>query len=101
VWYNCYTKACGRNSILPKAGSFEKILSAESAFEEAEAIFRQIYYEDLRRDDPEQHRVIGWVNGILNSLIYEPRVDAEGEYYYLVTLWKSTKEEQDLYAKSS
>ena len=70
-------------------------------FEEAQEIFTHPYYEDCRSDDPEQFRAIGWVAGRLYSLIYEIREDDEGEYCHLVTLWKSTKEEQKLYEESS
>ena len=69
-------------------------------FEEAREIFSHSYYEDCRSDDPEQFRAIGWVAGYLYSLIFEVREDSEGEYYHLVTLWRSTKEEQTLYEKS-
>ena len=69
-------------------------------FEEAREIFSHPYYEDCRSDDPQQFRVIGWVAGHLYSLIFEVREDSEGEYYHLVTLWRSTKEEQTLYEKS-
>jgi hypothetical protein len=34
-------------------------------------------------------------------LIYEERVDAEGEFYWLVTLWKATEEERQLYVSQS
>jgi uncharacterized DUF497 family protein len=70
----------------------------EIDFDEAQEIFSHFYYESRKRDDPLQYRVIGWVKGQLFSLIYEVRDDAEGEYYHLVTLWKSTKEEGELYA---
>lgn len=66
-------------------------------FEEAQGIFRHPYYEDCRSDDPEQFRAVGWVAGRLYSLIYEVREDDAGEHRRLVTLWKSTKEEQRLY----
>lgn len=66
-------------------------------FEEAQEIFSHPYYEDCRSDDPEQFRAIGWVNGKLYSLVYEVRDDVGGEYYRLVTLWKSTREERRLY----
>ena len=54
-----------------------------------------------RADDPEQFRVIGWVKGKLFTVIYEAREDMAGEYYHLVTLWKSTKQEEELYEKNS
>jgi uncharacterized DUF497 family protein len=66
-------------------------------FEEAQAIFARPYYQDQRSDLPEQFRAIGWVGTALFSLIFEVREDEEGEYYHLVTLWKSTREEQRLY----
>ena len=50
---------------------------------------------------PEQYRAIGWVGERLYSLIFEMRVDEEGEFYHLVTLWKSTREEEELYAENS
>jgi hypothetical protein len=37
----------------------------------------------------------------LYSLIFEVREDEEGEFYHLVTLWKSTREEEDLYAENT
>ena len=56
---------------------------------------------DVRSDDPEQFRVIGWVKGKLYTVIYEVREDMAGEYYHLVTLWKSTKQEEKLYEQNS
>ncbi len=55
---------------------------------------------EIRSDVPEQYRVIGWVKGKLYSLIYEVREDKKGEYYHLVTLWKSTSQEGKLYEKN-
>ena len=68
-------------------------------FEEAEEIWTHPYYEDFRSDDPEQFRAIGWVDGKLYSIIFEVRQDNQGDYYHLVTLWKSTSEEVKLYEK--
>lgn len=70
-------------------------------FEEAVEIFEHDYYLDHRCDDPEQFRAIGWVAGHLYSLIFEIREDRLGEYYHLVTLWKATKQERDLYEQHS
>jgi uncharacterized DUF497 family protein len=70
------------------------------SFEEAQEIFRHPYYLDQREDWPEQYRAIGWVSGRLFSVIFEIREDKRGEYFHLVTLWKSTKEEQVLYEKN-
>jgi len=66
-------------------------------FEEAREIFGRPYYLDQRSDFPEQYRAIGWASGRLYSVIFEIREDDEGEFYYLVTLWKATKQEQKLY----
>ena len=70
-------------------------------FEEVQEIFSHPYYEDRRSDEPEQFRVIGRVKDRLYSLIYEIREDAVGEYYHLVTLWRATKEERNLYESFS
>jgi hypothetical protein len=58
-------------------------------------------YVDFQSDDPEQFRAIGWVKGQPFSVIYEIREDEEGEYYHLVTLWKSTRQEEILYEEHS
>jgi uncharacterized DUF497 family protein len=70
-------------------------------FEEAEEIFSRPYYLDQRSDLPEQYRAIGGVKEKLYTLIFEVRADEDGEYYHLVTLWKATKEEQQLYEDHS
>ena len=70
-------------------------------FEEAQEIFSHPFYLDQRLDPPEQQRAIGWVRDRLYTLIFEVREDAEGEYYHLVTLWRATKEEQQLYEEHS
>ena len=69
-------------------------------FEEAQNIWKHPYYEDHRSDHPDQYRVIGWVKGRLYSVIFEIREDNEGEYYHLVTLWKSTPQEEKLYEEN-
>jgi uncharacterized DUF497 family protein len=68
-------------------------------FEEAQEIFSRPYYMDQRSDMPEQYRAIGWVGGRLYSVIFEIREDETGETWHLVTLWKATTEEQQLYEK--
>jgi uncharacterized DUF497 family protein len=70
-------------------------------FEEAQEVWSHPYYLDRRSDDPEQLRAIGWVQGRLYSVIFEPRRDAEGEVHHLVTLWKATKEEEKLYEEAT
>ncbi|MGH9334626.1 MAG: hypothetical protein ACRD21_12855, partial [Vicinamibacteria bacterium] len=58
-------------------------------FEEAQEIWTHPFYLDQRSDLPEQLRAIGWVKGDLYSVIFEIRIDVEGEYHHLVTLWKA------------
>jgi len=68
--------------------------------EDAQEIFDQVYVVDQRNDIPEQFRAIGWCRGRLCSVIFEIRRDAEGEYFHLVTAWKSTTEEEQSYAEN-
>lgn len=100
IWYNCYTIVrfhfSGRKSRRLRTNPKRGI-----GFEEAQEIFSHPYYLDQRSDVPEQHRAIGWVGGRLYSVIFEVREDSEGEYYHLVTLWKATKQEQQLYEQYS
>ena len=70
-------------------------------FEEAGELFSHPYYLDHRSDHVEQFRAIGWVGNRLYSLIFEVRQDDAGEYYHLVTLWKATKQEEQLYEENS
>jgi uncharacterized protein len=70
-------------------------------FEEAQEIFSRPYYLDQRLDVPEQYRAIGWVGERLYTLIFELREDVLGEYYHLITLWKATREEHQLYEEHS
>ena len=70
-------------------------------FEAAQEVWSHPYYMDQRSEVPEQYRAIGLIHGKLYSVIFEIREDDGGEYYHLVTLWKSTKEEQKLYEKNA
>ncbi|MGD0481026.1 MAG: BrnT family toxin [Terracidiphilus sp.] len=69
--------------------------------EEAQEIFTRPFYLDRRSDVPEQYIAIGWVGERLYSLVFEVRADEEGEIYHLVTLWKSTREEEELYVENT
>lgn len=67
-------------------------------FKEAQAVFDGSYYEALKNDEPPiQWRATGWVNANLYAVIYEIRQDDEGEFYWLVTLWKATQDERREY----
>jgi len=70
-------------------------------FEEAPELFSRPYWLDQRSEVPEQYRAIGWVGERLYSIIFEIRLDGEGEVLHLVTLWKATKEEIRLYEENS
>ena len=69
-------------------------------FVEVQEIWSHPHYVDCRSDDPEQFRAIGWVKGKLYSVIFEVREDNKGEFYHIVTLWKSTKQEEKLYEEN-
>jgi uncharacterized DUF497 family protein len=60
-------------------------------------IFKGHYVERTKNDDPEQFIAIGYLDNILLSVIYEIRYDEEGEYIWLITYWKSTKKEREIY----
>jgi uncharacterized DUF497 family protein len=70
-------------------------------FEEAQEIFSHPYYLDQRSDLLEQYRAIGWVAAELYSVVFEVREDDDGEFYHLVTLWKATPQERQLYEQNS
>ena len=69
------------------------------SLKEALTIFDQVYVVDQKRDDREQYRAIGWCGGGLCSVIFEIRHDEDGEYYRLITAWRSTKEEVRSYVE--
>jgi uncharacterized DUF497 family protein len=69
-------------------------------FEEAQEIFMHPFYQDQRKDDPEQCRAIGWAKGRLISLIFEIREDGLAEYYHMITLWRATLQEKKLYEEN-
>lgn len=70
------------------------------SLQEAQEIFDQAHIFDQKSDDPEQFRAIGWCRGMLCSVIFEARHDDAGEFYHLVTAWKSMKEEAQSYAEN-
>ena len=70
------------------------------SLKEAQEIFDQAYLVDQKNEDPEQFRAIGWCQGRLCSVIFEMRLDSEGDYYRLITAWKATKEEEQCYAEN-
>ena len=84
-----------------KSAALRKNPRRAIGFEEATEVFFTPHYVDQRADWPGQYRAIGWAKGKLYTVIFEVREDRVGEYYHLVTLWKSTQEERWLYEQSS
>jgi uncharacterized DUF497 family protein len=71
-------------------------------FNDAVEMFRRPYVVQSKNDDPEQYKAIGFAKGgILITLIIEVRYDDHGEYEWLVTLWKATKDEVKIYEQST
>jgi hypothetical protein len=70
-------------------------------FEEAQGLLAHRYYLDQRSNCLEQYGAIGWVADGLYSVLFEIGEDEQGEYYHLVTLWKDTRQEQQLYEEQS
>jgi uncharacterized DUF497 family protein len=50
-----------------------------------------------KRDVPEQFMAIVYLENALLSVVYEIRYDDEGEYIWLITYWKSTRREREIY----
>lgn len=98
-WYNYYTLRFRYDPT--KSKSLRADRRRGISFEEAQEIWTHPYYLDQRSEVPEQFRAIGWVSGRLYSVIFEIREDEDGEYYHLVTLWKATRAEENLYAKNA
>jgi uncharacterized DUF497 family protein len=67
------------------------------SLEEVATILSGEYVERIKRDNPEQFIAIGYLGNTLLSLIYEVRYDEEGEYIWLITYWKSTRREREIY----
>jgi uncharacterized DUF497 family protein len=84
-----------------KSETLRRNLKRGIGFEEVQEIFARPYYEDQRSDNPEQYRAIGWVGHRMFTVVFEVREDRLGEYRHLVTLWRSTREERELYEANS
>ena len=59
------------------------------------------YVEDQRSDDPEQYRVIGFMEGRLVTCIIEYRRDRVGKYIWVVTAWHATTQERQDYERET
>ena len=69
--------------------------------DDAQEVWTRPYFLERRSDNPEQYMAIGWINGRLFSVIFEIREDSDGHVCHLVTLWKATRREEELYEKNS
>lgn len=67
------------------------------SLQEVSVILAGEYVELIKRDDPEQFMAIGYLEKALLSVIHEIRYDDEGEYIWLITYWKSTRREREIY----
>lgn len=69
-------------------------------FEEARSVFEGPHTVTPCSDIPEQYVAVGWVGDRMFSVVFEPRSDREGDYYWLVTLWRATKQEIERYEEN-
>ena len=67
------------------------------SLEEVAAVLAGEYVEQVKQDDPEQFIAVGYLGNTLLSVIYEIRYVDEGEYIWLITYWKSTRREREIY----
>jgi uncharacterized DUF497 family protein len=69
------------------------------SFEEAAEALRGLFCLVPKNEDPEQFLGIGFAKGQLISVVFEYREGLEGEFIWLVTYWKATKQEAREYEK--
>lgn len=67
------------------------------SLEECAEMFLSGHVADQKSDVPEQYFAIGFVQGQLITLIYEYRQNEDEEIIWLITYWKATKREAQLY----
>jgi uncharacterized DUF497 family protein len=69
-------------------------------FEQVSRIFENPHYVDRKNDDPEQFFAIGIMMPFFITVVFEYREDELGEYIWIVTYWKSSRRERELYANA-
>ena len=99
IWYNCYTHAVSLRWAEERA--FKSKPEKRRRIRRGAGRFLAPILPCQRSDLPEQYWAIGWVGEQLYTVIFEVREDKEGEYYHLVTPWKATKQDQQLYGEHS
>ncbi len=73
------------------------LIERDIDFEQLQDLLFMPYIEDRRSELPEQYRIIGWTDQYLTTFIVEYRSDESGDHIWVVTAWKSTKQEQRSY----
>jgi uncharacterized DUF497 family protein len=68
-------------------------------FAQLRDVLYEAYLEDRRSEQPEQYRIIGFASGQLITFIVEYRMDEVGEFIWVVTAWRSTKQERRSYGQ--
>jgi hypothetical protein len=92
---------CVLTSVSGRVDDCEQTPSEESDFKRLRRFFHTRTTSTNARICQNNTARSGWAGGRLYSVIFEVREDKEGEYYHLVTLWKATQEEQELYEEHS
>jgi uncharacterized DUF497 family protein len=75
------------------------LIERDIDFEQLRDLMDGPYLEDQRSDDPEQYRIVGFTAGALVTFIVEYRTDLRGDYVWVVTAWRSTKQERINYER--
>jgi uncharacterized DUF497 family protein len=70
-------------------------------FDQVSKVFEGVTVELLKNDDPLQFAAIGSVDVDLVTVIFEERRDEEGVYLWLVTYWRSTTREREIYEQET
>ena len=70
-------------------------------FGELEDLLCFPYIEDRRSDEPDQYRITGFVGSRFLTFIVEYREDKLAEFLWVVTAWKSTKQEIKSYEQET
>lgn len=93
---------CGFMKILWDEDKRHLVLkNREIDFAQLDQLLHLPYIEDHRNDNPEQYRIIGFAGGRLVTFIVEYRHDEEEEYFWVVTAWHATKQEQRAYEQET
>ncbi len=71
------------------------------AFDQVARVFEGVTVELVKNDDPLQFAAIGLVDAQMVTVIYEERRDEEGPCLWLITWWKSTAREREIYEQET